>query len=144
MSDANPFTRPDPAAQRSERTYTALMRLADRHAGTPERRARHVHPSVPSPHEVVRLVAVMAGGSVPAEPGEPEIDTTDLMAALTLLPQVRAEQDTTELALMKIARGRGMTWQDIAFSLGLSTPQAARQRYERLETRSEQDSPATA
>jgi hypothetical protein len=30
-----------------------------------------------------------------------------------------------------------MTWQDIAFGLGLNTPQAAKQRYERLETRSE-------
>ncbi|MGC5015509.1 DNA-binding protein [Streptosporangium sp. DT93] len=143
MSDENLFTPPDPAAQRSKRTYAALMRLADRHADTPERRARQVHPAVPSPHEVVRLVAAMAGGAAPAEPGEPEIDTTDLTAALTLVPQARAELDATELALLKIARGRGMTWQDIAFSLGLSTPQAARQRYERLETRSVPD-PATS
>ncbi|MBB2910304.1 hypothetical protein FHS43_001567 [Streptosporangium becharense] len=139
MPDMDPFTRPDPAAQRAGRTYAALMRLADRHADTPGRRARQVHPSIPSPHEVVRLVAVMAGGSVPAEAGEPEIDTTDLIAALTLLPQARAELDATELGLLKIARGRGMTWQDIAFSLGLSTPQAARQRCERLEARSDQD-----
>ncbi|MEU4835511.1 DNA-binding protein [Streptosporangium sp. NPDC023615] len=143
MSDANLFTRPDPAVQRARRTYTALMHLAERHADTPERRARQIHPSVPSPHEVVRLVTAMAAGSALAEPGEPEIDTTDLMAALTLVPQARAELDATEAALLKIARGRGMTWQDIAFSLGLSTPQAARQRYERLEARSAPDAEAT-
>ena len=34
-----------------------------------------------------------------------------------------------------IARGQGMTWQELAFGLGLGSAQAARQRYERLNLR---------
>jgi hypothetical protein len=135
MSDL--FTRPDPGAQRAERTFQALTHLAGRHAGSPERRARQVHPLMPAPHEVVRLVAGLAGGTIVAEAGEQAVDRDDLVAALTLLPNVRADLDSTELHLLKTARSSGMTWQEIAFSLGLNTPQAARQRYERLETRSE-------
>ena len=131
------FTRPDPGAQRAERTFHALTHLADRHAGSPERRARQVHPLMPAPHEVVRLVAGLAGGTIIAEAGEQAVDRDDLVAALTLLPNVRTDLDSTELHLLKTARSSGMTWQEIAFSLGLNTPQAARQRYERLETRSE-------
>ncbi len=132
------FARPDSAAQRAERTYRSLTHLADRHAGTPARRSRQVHPSMAAPHEVVRLVAGIAGGSISPEPDEPDVDADDLIAALTLLPDVRADLDSTELQLLKIARGRGMTWQDIAFSLGLNTPQAAKQRFERLEARADQ------
>jgi hypothetical protein len=131
------FARPDSAARRSERAYHALTHLADRHAATPGRRSRQVHPAMPAPHEVVRLVAGIAGGSIIPEPGEQDVDENDLVAALTLVPSVRADLDSTELALLKIARSRGMTWQDIAFGLGLNTPQAAKQRYERLEARAE-------
>src|SRR4051794_34996337 len=117
------FARPDSAAQRAERTYRALTHLTDRHAGSPGRRARQVHPEMPAPHEVIRLVSGIAGGSIVPESGEGEVDTDDLVAALTLLPSARADLDSTELQLLKVARSRGMTWQDIAFSLGLNTPQ---------------------
>ncbi|WP_229070551.1 DNA-binding protein [Actinoplanes sp. DH11] len=137
MSDL--FARPDSAAQRASRTYRSLTHLVDRHAGNPGRRSRQAHPTMPAPHEVVRLVAGLAGGSIVAEPDEPDVDDNDLVAALTLLPGVRADLDVTELGLLKIARSRGMTWQDIAFGLGLNTPQAAKQRYERLAARSEED-----
>ncbi|WP_246016711.1 DNA-binding protein [Micromonospora pisi] len=133
----DPFTRPDPAARRAERTYQALAHLVERHANDPERRSRQVHPSMAAPHEVIRLVAGIAGGTIPTGPDEPDIDKTDLVAALTLLPNVRADLDATELHLLRTARSRAMTWQDIAFSLGLNTPQAARQRYERLEARAD-------
>jgi len=92
---------------------------------------------MPAPHEVVRLVVGIASGSIVPEPDEQEVDDNDVVAALTLMLSVRADVESTELALLKIARTRGMTWQDIAFSLGLNTPQAAKQRYERLETRIE-------
>ncbi|WP_433219493.1 DNA-binding protein [Dactylosporangium sp. CS-047395] len=128
--------RPDPAARRAERVYAALTHLTERHAGSPELRSRHVHADVAAPHEVVRVAAAMAAGSIPPAPGEPALDESDLVAALTLLPDVRAELDATELYLLQTARERGMTWQDIALSLGLGTPQAARQRYERLAARS--------
>ncbi|MBL7262144.1 DNA-binding protein [Paractinoplanes lichenicola] len=133
---ADLFARPDSAAQRVERTYRSLTHLVDRHADSPGRRSRQVHSAMPAPHEVVRLVAGMVSGSIVAESDEDDVDDNDLVAALTLLPSVRADLDSTELALLKVARSRGMTWQDIAFSLGLNTPQAAKQRYERLETRS--------
>lgn len=129
------FARPDSAAQRAERTYLSLTHLVGRHAGSPARRARQAHPEMPAPHEVVRLVAGMVSGSIPADPDEQGIDGDDLVAALTLLPGARADLDATEIALLKAARSRGMTWQDIAFGLGLNTPQAAKQRYERLEAR---------
>jgi hypothetical protein len=135
MSD--PFVRPDSAAQRAGRAYQALTHLVDRHADSPARRSRQAHPSIAAPHEVVRLVAGIAGGSIVPEQNEQNVDHNDLVAALTLLPSVRADLDSTELHLLKIARSRGMTWQDIAFSLGLNTPQAAKQRYERLDTRSD-------
>jgi hypothetical protein len=131
------FARPDPARQRAERTYEALTHLADRHADNPARRSRHLHPSVAAPHELVRLVAGLVAGSIIPEPGEPPVDDNDLVAALTLVPGLRADLDTIELQLLRTARSKGMTWQDIAFSLGLNTPQAARQRYERLETRAD-------
>jgi hypothetical protein len=135
MSDR--FTRPDAAAQRGERTYQALTHLAERHAGSPDRRARATHPAMAAPHEVVRLVAALAAGSLVTEPDEPAVDDDDLVAALTLLPGVRAEWDSIERQLLKAARRQGMTWQDIAFSLGLNTPQAARQRFERLAARAD-------
>lgn len=131
------FARPDSAAQRAERTYRSLTHLVDRHADSPARRSRQVHPEMPAPHEVVRLVVGIASGSIVPEPDEQEVDDNDVVAALTLMLSVRADVESTELALLKIARTRGMTWQDIAFSLGLNTPQAAKQRYERLETRIE-------
>ncbi|MET0422334.1 MAG: DNA-binding protein [Actinoplanes sp.] len=135
-----PFLRPDPAAQRSERTYAALRHLTDRHADTPSQRQRHLHPEAPSPDEVVGLMAALVSGMIPAAKNEPTPDETDLVAALTLIPQARANLENVELALLNAARARGMTWQDIAFSLGLSTPQAAQQRRDRLQSRQE-DSP---
>ena len=83
MVDVNTFTRADPTAERARRAYAALTHLAARHANTPELRSRQVHPDLPSPDELVRLAAVMAGGAAPAEPGEPDLDTSDLVAALT-------------------------------------------------------------
>lgn len=37
---------------------------------------------------------------------------------------------------MTLARDRGLTWQAIAYGLGLGSAQAARQRYERVAARS--------
>ncbi len=46
-----------------------------------------------------------------------------------------------EAGLLTMARGREMTWQEIAFGLGLGTAQAARQRHERLQARGEDERP---
>jgi hypothetical protein len=69
------------------------------------------------------------------EDGEDPVDAADVTAALTLMPNARAEIDQLEASLLLIARGQGMTWQQMAFWLGLGSAQAARQRYERLTRR---------
>ncbi|MGW4384007.1 DNA-binding protein [Kitasatospora sp. NPDC004531] len=132
---ADPFALPDPEAARAQRVYASLFRIAERHAATDAQRRRQTNPAMPAPHEAVRLVAFLLSGAALPEEGEPEVDRADLTAALTLLPLVRAELDELEAGLLTMARGRGMTWQEIAFGLGLGTPQAARQRHERLSDR---------
>ncbi|ATO17722.1 DNA-binding protein [Micromonospora sp. WMMA2032] len=132
--DNDPFTAPDAAQARAHRNYAALLRIAERHAGTNSRRRRYAHPDVPDAYEAATLVMALAGGAE-LEEGEEPVDQADLMAALTLIPHVRAEVDVLEAGLLQVARGRGMTWQAIAFGLGLGSAQAARQRYERLTVR---------
>ncbi|MDU0300277.1 MULTISPECIES: DNA-binding protein [unclassified Streptomyces] len=134
---ADPFTPPQPEQARAHRVHASLFRLAERHAATDEQRHRQVHPSVLGPHEAVRLVSFLLSGAALLDDGEPEVDRADITAALSLVPLMRGEMDELETGLLQMARGRGMTWQEIAFGLGLGTPQAARQRYERLASRSE-------
>ncbi|MFK8850906.1 DNA-binding protein [Streptomyces sp. Ac-502] len=115
--------------------HAALFRVTERHAATEKQRARQTHPAVLGPHEAVRLVAFLMSGAARLDEGEPEVDRADITAALSLLPLVRGELDELEAGLLRMARGRGMTWPEVAFGLGLGTPQAARQRYERLADR---------
>ncbi|MFB6961434.1 DNA-binding protein [Streptomyces sp. NPDC056309] len=136
---ADPFTPPQPEQARAQRVYASLLRIAERHAATDEQRRRQVHPSVIAPHEAVRLVSFLLSGAAQPDDGEPEVDRADITAALSLVPLVRGEMDELETGLLQMARGRGMTWQEIAFGLGLGTPQAARQRYERLAARAAAD-----
>ncbi|MEV4616542.1 DNA-binding protein [Kitasatospora sp. NPDC049258] len=131
----DPFAAPDAHQARAHRTAAALFRIAERHAATEQQRARQANPHLPAPQEAARLVSLLLSGTALPEAGEPEVDRTDIVAALTLLPQARAELDELEEALITMARGRGFTWQEIAFGLGLGTPQAARQRHERLAGR---------
>ncbi|GAB2947982.1 DNA-binding protein [Nonomuraea fastidiosa] len=131
----DPFAAPDPERARAERVHASLFRIAERHAATDEQRSRQVHPSALAPHEAVRLVTFLLSGAAQLDDGEPEVDRADITAALTLVPLVRGELDALEAGLLRMARGRGMTWQEIAYGLGLGTAQAARQRYERLAGR---------
>ncbi|GGY10950.1 DNA-binding protein [Streptomyces hiroshimensis] len=131
----DPFTPPSADEARAQRVYASLFRIAERHAATDEQRRRQVHPSILGPHEAVRLVSFLLSGAAQPVEGEAEVDRTDITAALSLIPPARSEMDELEAGLLQMARGRGMTWQEIAFGLGLSTPQAARQRYERLADR---------
>ncbi len=134
---ADPFTPPQPDQARAHRVYASLTRIAERHAATDEQRRRQTHPSILGPHEAVRLVAFLLSGTAQPLDDEPEVDHADITAALSLVPLVRGEMDELEAGLLRMARGRGMTWQEIAFGLGLGTPQAARQRYERLASRAQ-------
>ncbi|MEU5379700.1 DNA-binding protein [Streptomyces sp. NPDC048231] len=135
----DPFTPPQPEQARAHRVYASLSRISERHAATDEQRRRQIHPLVVGPHEAVRLVSFLLSGAAQPDDGEPAVDHADITAALTLIPLVRGEMDELETGLLQMARGRGMTWQEIAFGLGLGTPQAARQRYERLASRAAVD-----
>ena len=133
MSDT--WKPPDAPKARAEREYAALFRVQERHANSPDRRDRGRLPYVISPGEAVRLLTGLASGAYATQDGEEAVDAADLTAALTLMPLARAELDQFEASLLMIARGRGMTWQELAFGLGLGSAQAARQRYERLVLR---------
>ncbi|MER7485811.1 DNA-binding protein [Streptomyces sp. NPDC126497] len=135
----DPFTPPSSDAARARRAHASLFRIAERHAATDAQRRRQMHPGVLGPHEAVRLVAFLLSGAALPEDGEPEVDRADITAALSLMPRARAEMDELEVGLLQMARGRGMTWPEIAFGLGLRSPQAARQRYERLAGRTDTD-----
>ncbi|MGK5676482.1 DNA-binding protein [Micromonospora sp. URMC 106] len=130
MTDS--FTAPDAGRARAHRTYDALHRITERHADTETRRRRHTNPYVPDTYEAVALVTALAAGGAETEPGEEPVDDADLVAALTLVPHLRAEVDAMEAGLLTLARGRGLTWQQIAYGLGLGSAQAAKQRFERL------------
>ncbi|MFE7115728.1 DNA-binding protein [Streptomyces sp. NPDC057654] len=143
MTTSDPFTPQHPDEARAQRVYASLFRIAERHAATDEQRRRQANPALLGPHEAVRLVGFLLSGAALREDGEPEVDHADITAALSLLPLVRGELDELEAGLLQMARGRGMTWPEVAFGLGLGTPQAARQRYERLLERTETE-PAKA
>lgn len=67
-------------------------------------------------------------GSVPPE---------ELAAALALIDSARSCLDTLETALLFTARAEGWTWPQVAEALGVRTPQAAQQRYQRVSQRPE-------
>ncbi|MEO3781129.1 DNA-binding protein [Micromonospora sp. B11E3] len=135
MTEQDPFTVPDAGRARAHRTHAALTRITERHAGDDTRRRRYAHPYVPDPYEAVALVTALAAGGAELAPDEEPVDDSDLVAALTLVPHLRAEVDALEAGLLRLARDRGLTWQAVAHGLGLGTAQAARQRYERLTGR---------
>ncbi|MEU8374800.1 DNA-binding protein [Micromonospora sp. NPDC048894] len=129
------FSAPDAARARAERTYAALHRISTRHADTDARRRRYTNPYLADPWEAVSVVTALAAGGATREADEEPVDDADLTAALTLLPHLRAELDALEVGLLTMARARGLTWQAIAFGLGLGSAQAAKQRHERLAAR---------
>lgn len=59
----------------------------------------------------------------------------ELDAALSMMEAARADLDTLEIALLLTARAEGMTWAEIARALGLGSPQAAQQRFQRISQR---------
>jgi hypothetical protein len=61
----------------------------------------------------------------------------DVYAALGLLESARAEMDALEAGLLFVARAEGLTWPEIAEHLGVRSPQAAQQRFERVTSRTD-------
>jgi hypothetical protein len=64
-----------------------------------------------------------------------DISEEDLLAALALLSAARAEVDQTEAALLFTARAHGLSWARISRAMGLGSPQAAQQRFDRVAGR---------
>lgn len=58
--------------------------------------------------------------------------TPELAAGLALIDAARSDLDTLEAALLFTARAEGMTWAHVAEQLGLRSPQAAQQRWQRV------------
>ena len=115
------------------REHAALVRVHERYAATLESRTRLLNPHMVSPHEAVRLVAGLAAGSLAyTDDSEPSVQDADLLAALSLLPLLRAELDDLEVGLQTMARGEGATWAEIADASGLDGAEAAQQRHDRL------------
>lgn len=56
----------------------------------------------------------------------------DLAQALQHLAPRRRNLDRIEHEIITLARNTGMSWREIAAGLGLDSPQAAQQRYQRL------------
>lgn len=65
--------------------------------------------------------------------GDSQANAAD--AALRLLPAARAELDQIETGLLFAARTRGLTWVQMAEAMGLNSPQACQQRFDRLTSR---------
>lgn len=61
-----------------------------------------------------------------------ERDEAEVMAALAAVPALRTDLDRVERELIETARDLGVGWAAIAGALGLSTRQAAEQRWLRL------------
>jgi hypothetical protein len=79
-----------------------------------------------------RIGRVMLAAWDNAGPGYKDVDPDDLTAALQLITPLRGYLDALECDLMGLARRQWMTWRDIAGPLGLQSPQAAAQRWERF------------
>lgn len=129
------LTSPDVEEARKRRVPEALFRIAERHGASAAARARTEGAATLAPAGAVRLVELLGAGTAGYRQGEDAVDPADLLDALTLLPLVKAELAETELTLMVLARGRGLTWAQIADGLGLRSAQAAQQRFDRLRDR---------
>lgn len=60
-----------------------------------------------------------------------------VLAALSLLAAARAELDQSEAALLFTARSQGLSWPRISQAMGLGSPQAAQQRFDRVSGRAQ-------
>jgi hypothetical protein len=82
----------------------------------------------PPPPAAVLIGRVITAAASP----KPAADAADLRAALALVAADQWATESRELNLIRLARDRGLPWRDIAWSLGLDSPQAAEKRFQRL------------
>ncbi|PRY50701.1 hypothetical protein LY71_103265 [Geodermatophilus tzadiensis] len=115
---------------RAAREADAAARLLDAGAGTLPRAPWLRGAQPPAAADLVRFALWRAGTG--------DLDDDALLAALALLPAVRAEADQLEAGLLLTARATGLSWSRISAALGLASPQAAQQRFDRVSSRVEE------
>ena len=112
---------------RAAREADARSRLLDAGASALPRPPWLRGAQPPAAADLVRFALWHAAGEA--------LDDDALLAALALLPAVRAEADQLEAGLLLTARASGLSWQRISAALGLASPQAAQQRFDRVSGR---------
>jgi len=118
-------------AAEAHRQSQATRMLLDRGASDLPPRPWLGERQPPSASDLIQHVLWRANGTGRGE----TVDSMDLRAGLTLISAARAEMDSLETALLFLARAEGLTWAQIAQSLGLRSAQAAQQRLDRLSGR---------
>ncbi len=82
--------------------------------------------------DVDRIGRVLRASTFGSGPEPADVDPDDIAAALQLFAPARKNLDLLESHVMGIARRQRLSWRVIAEPLGLQSPQAAAQRWERL------------
>ncbi|MFJ4343225.1 hypothetical protein [Streptomyces sp. NPDC088915] len=85
------------------------------------------------PVRVMHAVRAAADRYGPEDAEQTEVPAADVLAALTQLDEARAALDTLERDLIRAARRREASWQQIADHLGLASRSSAESRAVRLE-----------
>lgn len=97
----------------------------------------------PAATDLIRFAVWRANAGGPAaNAGSPAanaggIGEEGVLAALSLLAAARAELDQSEAALLFTARSHGLSWPRISRAMGLGSPQAAQQRFDRVSGRAQ-------
>ena len=90
----------------------------------------------PAATDLIRFAAWRANAGDPASDAD-GIGDEGVLAALSLLAAARAELDQSEAALLFTARSHGLSWPRISRAMGLGSPQAAQQRFDRVSGRAQ-------
>lgn len=124
-------SKPDDADHaQADREQDAQRRLMDLGADTLADRPWRPAPVPPSAVDLVQFALWRST----------DLDPADIVNALTLLPAARAEVEGLEAGLLFTARSAGLTWAQIADTMGFRSPQACQQHYARLAARQDTDS----
>ena len=123
-------------ADQAERETRAVRLLMDRGGSDLSHRPWLAPGQPPSSTDLIQHVLWRSrGSSQGTDPNPAPVEAADLRAALALVAAARGEMDAVETALLFLARAEGLTWPQIAESLGLRSAQAAQQRLDRLADR---------
>lgn len=109
----------------ARREQDARARLLELGADEIDARPWRPAPVPPSAVDLVQFAVWRSAGLAP----------DDVLSALTLLPDARAEVEGLEAGLLFVARSAGLTWAEIADAMGFNSPQACQQHFTRLTTR---------